>query len=194
MPTDTRETILAAAYRCIARVGMARTTLDEVAREAGISRPTLYRHFPGGREVLLRDVVTWEASRFLGEITTAVADITALPVLLEELVMVAADRVQRHEVLQKVLETEPDRLLPMLVTGVDGLLALLRPLLLLAMQRAPGGWTGDPPVDRSADYLARMVLSLVTSPAGRDLSDRAVVRRYVEVELLGGWTGGAARS
>lgn len=189
MPTPTtRESLLAAAYRCIARAGIARTTLDDVAREAGVSRPTLYRHFPGGRDALVRDVVVWEASRFLGDITAAVADIPDTPSLVEELVIVAAERVRRHEVLQKVVETEPDRLLPLLVTGLGGLLALLRPLLLQALARAEPLDLTDDGARRSrlaADHLARMVLSIVASPGGRDLGDRRVVRSLVRAELLG---------
>ena len=39
-----------AALRCIARWGVAKTTLDDVAREAGCSRATVYRVFPGGKD------------------------------------------------------------------------------------------------------------------------------------------------
>ena len=40
--------------------------------------------------------------------------------------------------------------------------------------------------DLVAEYLARMLLSVVAAPGGRDLSDRAAVEEYVRVELLGG--------
>ncbi len=40
-----REQILAAATRAFARAGFAATSLDDVAREAGITRVILYRHF-----------------------------------------------------------------------------------------------------------------------------------------------------
>ena len=44
-PTDLR--IRDAVLVCIARFGLAKTTLDDVAREAGCSRATLYRYFDG---------------------------------------------------------------------------------------------------------------------------------------------------
>ena len=39
--------VLDAAVACIARVGLTKTTLDDVARDAGCARATVYRHFPG---------------------------------------------------------------------------------------------------------------------------------------------------
>src|SRR3954465_4504351 len=71
------ERIVDAALRCIARWGVAKTTLDDVAREAGCSRATVYRVVPGGKDGLVETVVTTEASRFfaaLAERLDAVAD------------------------------------------------------------------------------------------------------------------------
>lgn len=42
---DTRRRIVEAAIRLHGTVGPARTTLSEVAEQAGVSRPTLYAHF-----------------------------------------------------------------------------------------------------------------------------------------------------
>src|SRR6266851_644407 len=53
-----------ATLRCIARWGVAKTTLDDVAREAGCSRATVYRLFPGGKDGLLDAVARTETERF----------------------------------------------------------------------------------------------------------------------------------
>ena len=45
--------IVDATTRCIARWGVAKTTLDDVAREASCSRATVYRLFPGGKDAVL---------------------------------------------------------------------------------------------------------------------------------------------
>ena len=39
--------VLDGALACVARVGLGKTTLDDVAREAGCARATVYRCFPG---------------------------------------------------------------------------------------------------------------------------------------------------
>ena len=64
MNPDVRERLLQATYDCVARWGLAKTTIEDAAREAGVSRATVYRYFPGGRDELLSAVVGWEFSRF----------------------------------------------------------------------------------------------------------------------------------
>jgi len=50
------ERVLAAADGCFQRFGIAKTTMEDVARAAGISRATLYRYF-ADRESLLTESV-----------------------------------------------------------------------------------------------------------------------------------------
>ena len=47
---EPRLRVLEGAYECIARRGMAKTTVDDVAAASGISRATIYRIFPGGKD------------------------------------------------------------------------------------------------------------------------------------------------
>src|SRR5437588_7539605 len=48
---ETRRRIVEAAIELHRTKGPARTTLSDIARLAGVQRHTLYRHFPGEREV-----------------------------------------------------------------------------------------------------------------------------------------------
>ena len=80
--TDTRTRLLEATYDCIARDGLGATSLEDAARSAGVSRATLYRYFPGGREELLGAVITWETLRFFLRLADAVrAQDQRLPVV-----------------------------------------------------------------------------------------------------------------
>src|ERR1700757_2876548 len=54
---DARERILAAAERCIDRHGIRKTTMDDIASEVGLSRPSVYRYFPD-RDDLLIELIT----------------------------------------------------------------------------------------------------------------------------------------
>ena len=49
-PLSLRDRLLEATYRCVERFGMAKTTIDDVAKESGVSRATIYRQFAGGRD------------------------------------------------------------------------------------------------------------------------------------------------
>ncbi|MES3006630.1 MAG: TetR family transcriptional regulator [Pseudomonadota bacterium] len=65
---ETREiNIVEAAIRMILRYGMARTTMSDVAQEAGISRQTLYASFPS-KEDLLRGSIRYLADRNVADI------------------------------------------------------------------------------------------------------------------------------
>ncbi|MDD4865809.1 MAG: TetR/AcrR family transcriptional regulator [Mycobacterium sp.] len=51
-PSDTEERILSAAASCVVHFGVDRVTLAEIARRAGVSRPTVYRRFPDTRSIV----------------------------------------------------------------------------------------------------------------------------------------------
>ena len=57
---STRQRILAATAEVLGRNGMTKLSLSEVAVQAGVSRPTLYRWFASKRD-LLDGFVVWEA-------------------------------------------------------------------------------------------------------------------------------------
>src|SRR4051812_15519012 len=109
-----RERVLEGGLVSIGRYGLARTTVDDVAAAAGVSRATIYRHFPGGREQLVADTVAWEQGRFFSQLGEAVAGSADLCVLLENALVFARKALAEHAVFQRVVETEPDRLLPLL--------------------------------------------------------------------------------
>ena len=49
---DIGDRILAAAASCVRDFGVERVTLAEIARRAGVSRPTVYRRWPDTRSIL----------------------------------------------------------------------------------------------------------------------------------------------
>ena len=55
--------IIDATLTCLARHGTVKTTVDDIARQAGVSRATVYRVFPGGRDEMLAAVVDTEMAR-----------------------------------------------------------------------------------------------------------------------------------
>jgi AcrR family transcriptional regulator len=186
VPEDltVRERILEAGYACVARYGLAKTTVEDVARAARLSRATLYRQFPGGRDQLLREVITWETGRFFGRLAEAVAGAADFAGLLEEALLFAHRAVEEHEVLQKVLQTEPERLLPQLTVESERVLVFIRRFLLPYLEREQLRDGVD--AEEAADYVARMLLSFIGNQGGWDLTDPAQVSRLVRTELLAG--------
>ncbi len=79
-----RERIIEAAYACFARFGLAKTTVEDVVKESGVSRATVYRGFPGGKDQLLHEVVAWEMGRFFGSLAEAVVGAPDFASLVED--------------------------------------------------------------------------------------------------------------
>lgn len=80
---EARERILRSAAECFKRFGVAKTTLEDIAGQAGISRATLYRTIPGGRDEIVLTVLLTEAGNSLMPIRE---EISKLPTFREQLI------------------------------------------------------------------------------------------------------------
>jgi AcrR family transcriptional regulator len=103
--------ILDALRECVLTFGVRRTTFAEVARQADVSRMTLYRHL-GDVQTGVAELMTREFSVLLHE---AQVEAAGLPTARERLVEAAVtfvDRLGRHDLFRRVLELDGDLLLP----------------------------------------------------------------------------------
>lgn len=187
--TETRERILEGTSRAICAAGVRQTSLEDIARESGCSRATVYRHFPGGRDELLEALVAFEHRRFFVRLGRAVEDATSLAEVVERGLMVAHRAVLELEVLQIVLREQPELLEPTLVRAGRPTLHLVAEFL-EPFLKGHGVDDADQ-LARDAEFLARMVLSHISAPGRWDLEDPVQVRRLVRCELLAGLTSAA---
>ena len=185
---DARRRVLRGAYECIAREGMAKTTIDDVAAASGVSRASIYRLFPGGKDELLRETVGWEMDRFFLHLGEELGDATDFAEFLERALPLARQELRGHAVLQKVLETEPDRLNALITVQQHRVIGAIAAyfLPLLERDRERGLVSPDADLVAASEYVARLSLSLIASPGRHDLGDAGEVRQLVRGELLGG--------
>jgi AcrR family transcriptional regulator len=176
--------IVDATLRCIARWGLAKTTFDDIAREAGCSRATVYRLFPGGKDALIEAVAAAEVARFFAALGARLDEADDLEALLVAGITEAARELQSHAALAFLLAHEPEAVLPHFAfRSGDAVLATAR--VFAAPHLARFVPEGDAP--RAAEWVARIVLSYASCPAdGVDLADEESVRRLVRTFVLPG--------
>jgi AcrR family transcriptional regulator len=176
--------VVDAVLRCVARWGVAKTTLDDIAREAGLSRATVYRLFPGGKEPLLEAVASSEISRFLRTIAARLEEADSLEELLVAGVTEAGHHLTTHAALQYLMVHEPETVLPRIAFGaMDAVLQMVADFATPYLARyLPAA---DAP--KAAEWVARIVISYVSCPAdGVDLANEQSVRRLVRTYVLPG--------
>ncbi|WP_431995217.1 TetR/AcrR family transcriptional regulator [Streptomyces griseoflavus] len=105
------DAVLDAVRDCVLAVGVRRTTLTDVARRAGVSRMTLYRRWPDVRS-LVGDLMTREWIAVATDAVPAPAPgVTAREVITEGLVT-AVRAFDAHPLFRKILDVDPELLLP----------------------------------------------------------------------------------
>jgi len=178
---SAEERALDAAKVCCERWGFDRVTVDDIAAEAGISRATLYRLFPGGKDVLFEALRARENTRFFDDLDTHVAAADDLEELIVSILVEATNALRADEHLQIMLASRPGEILHTisvedLPSIIDVAAAYLTPKV------AP--FIGVEQAAELAEWLTRVVLSFFFSPSRRfDLGDplqaRTFTRRYV---------------
>jgi len=176
--------VIDAALRCIARWGVGKTTLDDVAREASCSRATIYRQFPGGKDALLGAIARTELARFFSGLARTFDEAADLEDLLVGGVVYASRAIAGHEALQFVLAYEPEVVLPKVAfRQADRVLTAVSAFA--APYLAPH--VGDEEAPRVAEWVGRLVLTYTLAPAdGVDVGDEESVRRLVRTFVLPG--------
>ena len=165
-PDAARERLLGAAARCIARDGLAATSVASVAAEAGVSRPTVYRYFDD-RDTLVRaalhSAATELGARVRGHLARfAEAGDMAVEVVALVVAVIPTDPVLRAIWISTALDaTVVERFTD--ATAVAWVRSWLDSLI------AAAGWD-DAEADEAVEVILRLVLSfLVTRAPERDI-------------------------
>ena len=170
-----------AAVELVGRWGVRKTTIADVAKEAGCGRATIYRAFPGGKQELLLVAGALELSTFLDTMAELADRCDDTESVLVALISTAASEIAGHAAVQYLLHNEPDLLLPLLGWGEQNHLyshvaSIVGPHLEPFLgDRA--GW--------ASELAARTVLSYLFNPSPDvDLADEAQARRLVRQFVL----------
>lgn len=180
---NNEDRYLDVARACILATGWTRTTLTDVARRAGVSRMTIYRTWPD-MQTLLADLMTRERGRVAADVATAGDDLAPLDRLTRGVARTVG-ALRSNDLLRKIVEVDPELLLPYLLQrrgrSQENMLQLLTGLV--AEGQADGSVRGG-----DATLLARSVMLAATGftlSAGTMADDsRAVEALDEELRLL----------
>jgi AcrR family transcriptional regulator len=185
-----RVRIIDATLVCLARYGTAKTTVDDVAREAGLSRATVYRVFPGGRDEVLAAVVDTEVARLFAALGVCLGEAAGLEEALVGGIVEASLRIRDHAALATLLANEPEMVLAHLAFDES------ERLLTTASQFAApflARWMRPPEAERVAEWATRIVLSYAIAPSPFvDPGDPDSVTRLVKTFMMPGVSALAA--
>lgn len=187
---STASVVLDAVATCAARWGMDKTTVDDVAREAGVSRATVYRLFPGGKDSLVEMTTEREAVRLVSAVGRAVTSEADLETAMTVMLNTAARLLDAEPALTYMRAHEPATLRRLLsMHHLDTILEMVADAL------SPGlaGFLDPEDAREVVIWGARLVVSyyLIPDPA-RDLTDIDEARRLVRNHLLAGIAPAAA--
>lgn len=185
-PTDAVRRVIDAAKRCCERWGIEKVTVDDIAAEAGVSRATLYRLFPGGKDVLFEQMRIQELEDFFSGLSAHLEGCETLEDLAVRAAVHATRELRNDEHLAIMMASEPGATLSSLT--VEGLPRILRvatvfltPLVDRFLDRRQGA--------KFVELLARLVISYFLAPSDHvDLADEESARAFIRDVVMIAYT------
>lgn len=174
--------VLDATSRCWDAHGWDKVTIEEICEAAGVSRATLYRMFPGGRDVLFEAMRTLSLRNFFTALLVRVEGAEDLEEVLVRCISVAHAELSNDKNLAAMLATAPGETLgDLTVHGVSRIVRVasefIIPLLDQFLPRSES--------EEIVEVLCRLVISVYLAPSATlDFSDERTVRRLVRSYLI----------
>ncbi|EMD22360.1 TetR/AcrR family transcriptional regulator [Amycolatopsis azurea] len=177
--------LLDAAYEQFCRMGIRRSTMEDVARRAGVSRITAYRRF-ATKDALVEQVVRREFRRYFDQF---LHDIQQAETAADRVVLgfaSALGAIRRNPLIGGLMAVEPDVLVPSMVSDGGNTLATVQRFVAgqLRREQQAGNVSEDVDVELVAELMTRVSASFLVTPSQVvDLDDdeqvREVARRFL---------------
>ncbi|WP_374024609.1 TetR/AcrR family transcriptional regulator [Mycobacterium sp. HNNTM2301] len=185
---DRRDQILEAANECFTQLGIQRTSVQDVARKANVSRGTVYRYFED-RNVLIDAAIEFGAQRFYREVASAMAKKNTLAEQVGAMAQTHARILLDHRTRNRLMADDAELMRHLISDGdtaVRRSTNFLEPYVRAARERGEVGTDVD--VTAASEWLARIVWSFSTVNEAQtfDMSKPDTVRRYVETFAING--------
>lgn len=178
-----RDKLLDAATAQFEKIGIARATMNDVTRAAGLARMTLYRRFANKKE-LVEAALAREVASFLADLHQELHSHDTLEDKLTEGFVFTVDTLRDHALLNRLLETEPEETVPYFTVQATSLVAAAAEVLAAEISQAVPDGRSHEEVLVVAELTVRLVISFVLTPSTTiDLDDPEVARAFARNHL-----------
>ena len=164
---DLEARILDAALIQFAKVGVKKTTIEDIARQAGVDRVTVYRRV-GSRDDLVQAVISREVATLLAELAAMPERHDSIDDLVADIFVTVVTCWRTHPMVERMLAIEPERVIMKLT--VDGATTFTMCVTATAatLERAVhcGLLADADDLVTRAEIVCRVVHSLILAPHG----------------------------
>jgi AcrR family transcriptional regulator len=177
--------LLDAAYEQFRRLGIRRSTMEDVSRRAGVSRITVYRRF-STKDALVEHVVRREFRRYFDQF---LIDIKAAETAADRVVLgfvSALQAIRSNPLIGGLMAAEPELVIPSMVSDDGRTLGTVQRFVAdqLRREQDAGNVSGDVDVELVAEMMTRVCTSFLVTPSRVvDLDDeeqlRAIARQFL---------------
>lgn len=179
-----RERLLDAAEGCLAQFGPQKTSMEDVARAAGMSRATVYRYFEN-RDALLLGVVSRQASKLAAESLGYLSQFTTIADWLVEGLLFTLREIPKRPVFASLVTSLDSRASGSLLLGSSGLIEIgvnvLRPMFANAKEQ--GLLRDDIDIDMLIEWLLRVLWTYLNAPS-QVATDEDGMRKLFQMMLI----------
>jgi AcrR family transcriptional regulator len=188
-PDEITTRILRGALAQFELIGVRRTTMEDIARRSDVGRATLYRRFPT-KTVLVDAVVLAEVRRYLDGSALAHSQGSTMEERWVNGTMFAVQFLREHTLLNRLMDIEPDTILPSLTVEAGAILDLVVEESVARMRtELYGAATTTAGQERhlrtAGELFARLTLSFILTPHTTvKFTSADDVRAYVRDYLL----------
>jgi len=186
-PGDPTEAIVEAAARCFARFGIARTRVEDIAGEAGLLRPNVYRYF-AGKDAIVHEVVVRQIRHHHARLTRRYPLKGAPADLIVKALVSGIEESARDLYATSLIRHEAAGLTATFLTSSPDVIGAIREywVPVLTWARRQGVLRADVDIDAAIRWLTFLQYSYLSmpelSPRGQALE--AELRQFVVPSLL----------
>jgi AcrR family transcriptional regulator len=181
---STTDRIVDAALRQFELFGVARSTVEQITKRSGLARVTLYRRFPG-KQNLIEAVILREVRRFLDRLDARLDQLDTPQDKITEGFAFTVDAIRSHVLLNRLLASEPESVLPYFTVEGGPVVGAARDFLVGRLAKDyPDDERGSSELAVAAELVVRLVISFLLTPQSVvDLEDPDQVREFAARSL-----------